>query len=115
MSMRVTMDVKAPRPGSPKRHRSQSDEQQAANRLTGAFHHDWNVPAKYEDTRRANSKQQRVAQGEPERNANRTGVPRLLSGRSCGQGGNRHEMISAETVKKTQCENRDAQHKSGII
>jgi hypothetical protein len=24
-------------------------------------------------------------------------------------------MISAETVKETQCENRDAQHKSGII
>jgi hypothetical protein len=115
MDMRVAMDVKAPGPGGPEGHGAQSNEQQTSNRLAGPFDNDWNVPAKYEDTRRARGQQQRVTQREPERNANRAGVPRLLPGRSGGQGGNRHEMISAETVKKTQCENRDAQHKGGII
>ena len=53
--------------------------------------------------------------------ANRKATPtvrayrRLLSGRSGGQSGNRHEMISAETVKEPECENRDAQHEGGII
>ena len=115
MGMRMAMDVNASRPGSPQRHGSQSDEQQASNRLPGPFDNDWNIPTKYKDTRCASSQQQRVTQREPERNANRAGVPRLLSGRSGGQGGNRHEMISAKTVKETQCENRDTQHKGGII
>jgi hypothetical protein len=113
--MRVAMDVKAPGPGGPKRHGSKSDEQQTSHRLTGSFDNDRYVPAKYENKCCAGRKQQRVTQGELECHADCAGIPRLLSCRSGGQGGDRHEMISAETVKETECENRDAQHKTGII
>jgi hypothetical protein len=115
MRMRVPMDIEAPGPSSPKRHGAKPDEEESPDCLAGLFDDDGNVPAKHEDARRPGGKQHRVTQRESERDANRLGVPRLVSRRSGGQGRNRHEMISAETVKESEGEDRDAQHETRII
>ena len=115
MRMRVPMDIDASSPGGPERHGTKPDEQEASNRLASPLHDDRNVPAQHEHARRPDRQQQRMTQRESQGNAHRAGIPRLLSCRSGGQRGNRHEMISAETVKESEGENRDAQHKRGII
>ena len=115
MRMRMAMDIYASGPGSPKSHGTKANEEEPPDRLAGLFDHDGNVPPKHEDACRPGGKQRRVTERESKRDANRLGVPRLVSRRSGGQGRNRHEMISAETVKESEGEDRDAQHESRII
>ena len=105
-SVQVGMPVDAARADAPQRNHTQPDQQAPAEELTATLDHDRERPAEQDDGAGPESQQQGVPEREAHRDTEGTGA---LHGRRVAAGADRqrrdrHQVISAQAVKKPEDE-----------
>jgi hypothetical protein len=89
---------------APETDHTEHDQQDSTEHLAAALDDEREGPAQDDQAARAESQKQRVPDGETDGHAHRARAPqrRRFPRRADRQRGDRHEVIGAETMKKTQ-------------
>ena len=112
VSVPVRVAVDASGPDAPERNGAKPDQQHAAKHFAAAFDDQRKRPAEHDDRAGTKRQEQRVSDGESHRDAERTGAPHRwrFSAGAHRQRRDRHQVIRAESVKKSENESRGEQN-----